>query len=1214
VGYFLFRHILGGSVGAFCHKMAQYFGSMFGIPWVSLLTIPVHLMNLWRAVKDVEVCVSGEFTKDVLRKLDKQVRGEMSPYLMPASLLTLESYVTPSDYFVDPEDFAEDVKIDVRIEEVYEPSDYVTPVEIFGTTGEEVSLAYPETKDEAGTINLAAGAGMRLGKKMPSDPRAEKSFYKWATNIIDTFPVFELDPVSREETYSFLCGQYGRKAADDKMAMYDVDIRDTDEEYVVFPKKEVYTGCGDYEAFDEDYIIEGFDGVEGRIKTPRTRVIWKCPDVYVAKFGKSFNQLSKKLTAYFSQDSRCFYTNCASPSDVGSYGALMDTVCAEILESDVSNWDGSVTKTMLRVEKYFLLNKVTGLPEDFSHLLSNWGKVKGRTKDSKMHITMEHGRRSGDLWTSSFNSLLNFLIVSYVYEVDPKDFMMMVLGDDNVVGFYRPLEHSIQYYVERYAKIGMKCAIIPRDNILQATFCSGRFWVVDECVRWGNNPFRLLSKFGINYHNHHRKNFKRLLYGMSKGLLCTAGHVPILGSFLRAIADSAEEHRIKALKDNRHLNPYRIHGGLPSYPAGDTYLQFSEIYGIPVPIITEIEEWIECNVTIDSFPGLWHGEIFHEGFKKDLGVSSPAKLHSEFRFKTPIDVRSYDFIVNHAPALEEVEKLEGARSLSEALKNAWDYGSREDDLIGGHGHAYLHVLFTSLSWINLDLGIGAHSAYNHLAFVLNSSPCALEYLESSSSIPSNMAMPIGFMLIILIYMGVMFDWLPAAGRKKKKKKKARRRKKAADSVLKTLGRTLLTEGGGALGSLVPIPGASAFGRKAGAFLSRITGMGDYEVRENTLFHGQVPEFGKGHHSVSIRNREFLGDVTGSTAWTTTNFTINPGVVSTFPWLSKMSHLYQQYTIKGLIFEFRSTSATALNSTNTALGTVVMATRYNVYDEPFASKLEAENHDFSTSNRPSESMIHPIECDPRETPYTTHFVRNGGLSASEDQRLYDWGVFTIATVGMQASSTIGELWVSYDIEFIKPRLNPGAYPNPLHGRISNAATDASNPLGILQRGVGGNMNLTVSATGAGFDTINFPTYVRSGRFMIAWYVHTALSGGTSITTFNNCALSTSGWGFRLDTDWFVQEVGSADQPRMAIIDILGPGPSIVFTNSGTTTTSIDVYVIQMPAVDSFPLVVSSVMTLGDDEKDDWEETAAPLTEEEKMEWDAFYAWKHRHSTP
>jgi hypothetical protein len=70
------------------------------------------------------------------------------------------------------------------------------------------------------------------------------------------------------------------------------------------------------------------------------------------------------------------------------------------------------------------------------------------------------------------------------------------------------------------------------------------------------------------------------------------------------------------------------------------------------------------------------------------------------------------------------------------------------------------------------------------------------------------------------------------------------------------------------------------------------------------------------------------DINGSTAFTNTSFNINPSNALLFPWLSNIAANFSEYRFKNLRFCFNSTSANALNSTNTALGQVIMTTNYN----------------------------------------------------------------------------------------------------------------------------------------------------------------------------------------------------------------------------------------------------------------------------------------------
>jgi len=264
--------------------------------------------------------------------------------------------------------------------------------------------------------------------------------------------------------------------------------------------------------------------------------------------------------------------------------------------------------------------------------------------------------------------------------------------------------------------------------------------------------------------------------------------------------------------------------------------------------------------------------------------------------------------------------------------------------------------------------------------------------------------------------------------------------------------------GGVLGSAFGA-GGSALGTAAGQLLSRITGMGDYKinnlsVRSNSfLTRGlQPPVFGSGTALTRICYREYLGDVVTSAtpgAFQIASYPLNPGQSATFPWLSTMAALFQEYRLVGMVFEYKTTSGPIGNlggSGSTALGAVIMATQYNAYDAPFANKQAMEEEEFAVSVVPSASQLHMIECAPNQTPFVEKYVRTGAPVG--DLRMSDLGTFSIATSGCPfPSNAVGELWVSYDVELYKPRLGVAA-SSVLAGGIITTTAIAGDPYSVV----------------------------------------------------------------------------------------------------------------------------------------------------------------------
>lgn len=227
--------------------------------------------------------------------------------------------------------------------------------------------------------------------------------------------------------------------------------------------------------------------------------------------------------------------------------------------------------------------------------------------------------------------------------------------------------------------------------------------------------------------------------------------------------------------------------------------------------------------------------------------------------------------------------------------------------------------------------------------------------------------------------------------------------------------------GSSLGALLPFPAAARLGGEAGAYLGKITGLGDYKISHNTLTTDQGPPLFGNQRSVRIQHREFVGFVTSSVLFRNDSYQLNPGNTVTFPWLSGVARNFEEYSFHGAVMEYKATSATAIGSTNTSLGVVVLSTNYNVKESLYDSRVAAEQAIFTVSTVPSSSAIHPIECAPNRTVLERRFVQQGVETDNEDLRFQDWGNFQVITEGQQlADVELGELWVSYDVVLYKPR--------------------------------------------------------------------------------------------------------------------------------------------------------------------------------------------------
>lgn len=213
---------------------------------------------------------------------------------------------------------------------------------------------------------------------------------------------------------------------------------------------------------------------------------------------------------------------------------------------------------------------------------------------------------------------------------------------------------------------------------------------------------------------------------------------------------------------------------------------------------------------------------------------------------------------------------------------------------------------------------------------------------------------------------------------------------------------------------------------AGA-LSRWLGAGDYTIGANTVVQRNlsasrsIPSMHNDSQSIIVRHKEYLGEVRSSTAYSVQqSYPLNPGIQQTFPWLSGIASRFQEYTIKGAVFHYIPSSGSAVSSTNAALGTVMLQTSYRATDVPPSSKVEMLNEYCSNEVVPSDTMAHPIECDPKENPFNVQYVRTSAIPVGESTLLYDLGQTHLAVSGCQTNgNVIGDLWITYEVELRKP---------------------------------------------------------------------------------------------------------------------------------------------------------------------------------------------------
>jgi len=256
----------------------------------------------------------------------------------------------------------------------------------------------------------------------------------------------------------------------------------------------------------------------------------------------------------------------------------------------------------------------------------------------------------------------------------------------------------------------------------------------------------------------------------------------------------------------------------------------------------------------------------------------------------------------------------------------------------------------------------------------------------------------------------------AQAKAKKIVKEIKKAEQFANAPMRTTGRAI----GGKLGN-------RKAGDAIGGILGRVFGTGDYYVKSNSLaVHGiatdSAPTFTRAGRGMRVTHREFLGTVVAhATAgqFKNTSYLLNPGNPVAFPWLSNIAANFDQWQPNGIVVTYKNMSSSY--SGTASLGTVVIASDYDVFDDIYSNKIEMENSEFCVSANCATDILHPVECNLNERFTRVLNVRDGSIPSGDNKRFYDLCNLQVATQGATANQFCGELWISYDITFYKEQI-------------------------------------------------------------------------------------------------------------------------------------------------------------------------------------------------
>jgi hypothetical protein len=183
---------------------------------------------------------------------------------------------------------------------------------------------------------------------------------------------------------------------------------------------------------------------------------------------------------------------------------------------------------------------------------------------------------------------------------------------------------------------------------------------------------------------------------------------------------------------------------------------------------------------------------------------------------------------------------------------------------------------------------------------------------------------------------------------------------------------------------------------------------------------------------NVQFSENLGTInTAGASFNVTQYPINPGQSSTFPWLYKEAAQWEKYRIRKLMLQFIP-SVTEFSANG--IGSIGLAFDSDASDTPPSNWRELYDMEPASFNLPCKVCVLNVPYKIMNTLTDGFFIRRGLKPIHTDIKTYDCGNLFVATEGQASAGMIGQLVIHYDVEFLIPVLDTSPTP-PVNNTVS-----------------------------------------------------------------------------------------------------------------------------------------------------------------------------------
>jgi len=312
-------------------------------------------------------------------------------------------------------------------------------------------------------------------------------------------------------------------------------------------------------------------------KNKAPRLIQGATPEFIALVGPAFMAIQQEIKRIWGKKHFVWFTSGAKSKELADY--ITEFESWKIFENDVSSWDASMHEELGKLEVW--IAKQFGARRAVLDLMTANIHTHGVTSKG-VKYKVKGTRKSGDPYTSLFNSVINGLIHLYCLHKSGvpvtgfKDAVRMVVqGDDNLMR--HPPQLQVDWSI--IEKLGFKAENLYREDEYQAEFCSSRLYPVDD----GKNGFcfgpklgRVLNKLLCFTNPPKNEHPMAIARGVAMGMREMASYVPHLGVVVDSLLAQTEGHEAISVKQESWRMNYSFQKpDMSRYPYA-----MSSVYGL----------------------------------------------------------------------------------------------------------------------------------------------------------------------------------------------------------------------------------------------------------------------------------------------------------------------------------------------------------------------------------------------------------------------------------------------------------------------------------------------------------------------------------------------------------------------------------------------------------------------------------------------------------